>query len=364
MCFYVLENLDVKNLKVEFENGHLVVSAQSVHDMLGLPLGGESFEEMFIVDEDNEESCMFESKKQFSNIKDLRLKQLENETLLTREADYNFIINFLVIMWRLIKVKWQRRRRKEVDNVVEEKEVEKEKEKDVTISLVADGESEVEIEKEPENLEMQKEGDKDGESEVEIEKEPENLEMQKEGDKGEVEEKKVKKFENVAEGKEGDNVVVMKENEKEKEKEGEDDVGKVADESSNIVGDKTFYSLMIGFWNNSAVDKLFLAATTQTSKAIEQSMKLEKKEGDMKLVGSFSPPSFNFGISQDSSRTSKSSPSQPSSPAAIGPDVILVNAVHVFVVPSFASVVVVNAVSVSVVPSSAAKEMETKPTKP
>ncbi|KAL4573357.1 hypothetical protein LXL04_020160 [Taraxacum kok-saghyz] len=97
MCYYVLEKLDVEGMKVVVETGVLDVSAQSVNDMLGLPFGGMSFEEMDVVDEDDEESCMFEWKNQFENIKDLRLKQLKNVICLTREADFNFRINFLVL---------------------------------------------------------------------------------------------------------------------------------------------------------------------------------------------------------------------------------------------------------------------------
>ncbi|KAL4579723.1 hypothetical protein LXL04_015886 [Taraxacum kok-saghyz] len=97
MCYYVLERLDVEKVKVVVENGMLNVSAQSVHDMLGLPLGGMSFKDMALVDEGDEESCMFEWKAQFENIKDLRLKQLKNDILLTRAGDFNFRINFLVI---------------------------------------------------------------------------------------------------------------------------------------------------------------------------------------------------------------------------------------------------------------------------
>ncbi|KAL4557187.1 hypothetical protein LXL04_035359 [Taraxacum kok-saghyz] len=97
MCYYVLKKLDVEGIKVVLETGVLDVSAQSVYDMLGLPLGGMSFEDMEAVDEDDEESCMFEWKHQFENIKDLRLKQLKNVICLTREADFNFRINFLVL---------------------------------------------------------------------------------------------------------------------------------------------------------------------------------------------------------------------------------------------------------------------------
>ncbi|KAL4579419.1 hypothetical protein LXL04_015565 [Taraxacum kok-saghyz] len=58
MCYYVLERLDVEKREVVVENGVLDVSAESVHDMLWLPLGGTSFKDMPLVDEDDEDSCI------------------------------------------------------------------------------------------------------------------------------------------------------------------------------------------------------------------------------------------------------------------------------------------------------------------
>jgi len=97
MCYYVLERLDVEKMEVVVEKGVLNVNAKSVHEMLGLPIGGTLFKDMPVVDEDDEDSCMFEWRKQYENTKDLRLKQLKNEILLTREGDLNFRINFLVL---------------------------------------------------------------------------------------------------------------------------------------------------------------------------------------------------------------------------------------------------------------------------
>lgn len=97
MCYYVLERLDVEKMEVVVEKGVLNVNAKSVHEMLGLPIGGTLFKDMPVVDEDDEDSCMFEWRKQYENTKDLRLKQLKNEILLTREGDLNFRINFLVM---------------------------------------------------------------------------------------------------------------------------------------------------------------------------------------------------------------------------------------------------------------------------
>nr|KAJ0204470.1 hypothetical protein LSAT_V11C500281000 [Lactuca sativa] len=65
--------------------------------MLGLPSGGSLLSNIDYISENNEESCMFEWKKQYENIDKLRLKQLKNELVQTSAADDNFIINFLVL---------------------------------------------------------------------------------------------------------------------------------------------------------------------------------------------------------------------------------------------------------------------------
>ncbi|CAH1445325.1 unnamed protein product [Lactuca virosa] len=65
--------------------------------MLGLPSGGSLLSNMDYISENNEESCMFEWKKQYENIDKLRLKQLKNELVQTSAADDNFRINFLVL---------------------------------------------------------------------------------------------------------------------------------------------------------------------------------------------------------------------------------------------------------------------------
>ncbi|KAL4579724.1 hypothetical protein LXL04_015887 [Taraxacum kok-saghyz] len=101
------------------------------------------------------------------------------------------------------------------------------------------------------------------------------------------------------------------------------------------------------FWNSSAVENLFFAATTQMSKAIEMSEQIEEKEGRKNLGESFAAPSFSLGLSQDSSQ---STPSEPSASV----DVNVGNAVH-------SSDVVIDAVPVSVVPFSGTKAEPSEP---
>ena len=96
--YYVIDRLNLDSLSVELGNGeYLNVNSQSVHEMLGLPTGGTLLRNLDYVDEDDPDSCMFDWKNQFPSLKDLRLNKLKNQMLLSREGDYNFRINFLVL---------------------------------------------------------------------------------------------------------------------------------------------------------------------------------------------------------------------------------------------------------------------------
>ena len=99
----------------------------------------------------------------------------------------------------------------------------------------------------------------------------------------------------------------------------------------------------VDFWNSSAVNKLFIEATnSETKKAIEESKGMETKAlaevgmEEMKeveknesvkesmVVGSFSPPSFSLGLTQDSTQ---STISQSSPEVVVGHDAVVVHAV-------------------------------------
>ena len=97
IVYYVLDHFNFESLKVEFDNCEVSVDSKSVQEMLGLPSGGSLLSNMDYISENNEESCMFEWKKQYENIDKLRLKQLKNELVQTSVADDNFRINFLVL---------------------------------------------------------------------------------------------------------------------------------------------------------------------------------------------------------------------------------------------------------------------------
>ncbi|CAH1412652.1 unnamed protein product [Lactuca virosa] len=92
---YVLDHFNFESLKVEFDNCEVSVDSKSVQEILGLPSGGSLLSNMEYISENNEESCMFEWKKQYENIDKLRLKQLKNELVQTSAADDNFKIIFL-----------------------------------------------------------------------------------------------------------------------------------------------------------------------------------------------------------------------------------------------------------------------------
>nr|KAJ0192699.1 hypothetical protein LSAT_V11C800410670 [Lactuca sativa] len=95
IVYYVLDHFNFESLNVEFDNCEVSVDSKSVQEMLGLPSGGSLLSNMDYISENNEESCMFEWKKQFENIDKLRLKQLKSELVQTSVVDDNFRISFL-----------------------------------------------------------------------------------------------------------------------------------------------------------------------------------------------------------------------------------------------------------------------------
>ncbi|CAI9262814.1 unnamed protein product [Lactuca saligna] len=97
IVYYVLDHFNFEYLKVEFDNCEDSVDSKSIQEMLGLPSGGSLLSNMDYISENNEESCVFEWKKQYENIDKLRLKQLKNQLVQTSATDDNYIINFLVL---------------------------------------------------------------------------------------------------------------------------------------------------------------------------------------------------------------------------------------------------------------------------
>ncbi|CAI9262813.1 unnamed protein product [Lactuca saligna] len=97
IVYYVLDRFNFKSLKVEFDNCEDSVDSKYIQEMLGLPSGGSLLSNMDYISENNEESCVFEWKKQYENIDKLRLKQLKNELVQTSATDDNFKINLLVL---------------------------------------------------------------------------------------------------------------------------------------------------------------------------------------------------------------------------------------------------------------------------
>lgn len=95
--FYVLQNFDLDKMKVKVENGYINVNTQSVHDMFGVPMGGFLLADLEYIEEDDERGCMFEWIKQFKKGEVMRLKHIKNAIVRTTVADFNFILNFIVL---------------------------------------------------------------------------------------------------------------------------------------------------------------------------------------------------------------------------------------------------------------------------
>nr|KAJ0212309.1 hypothetical protein LSAT_V11C400204070 [Lactuca sativa] len=84
MGFYILQKFDSERMMIDVEGKELKVTAQSVHDMLGIPKCGTKLIQLDQWPKDDTRSI-------------IRLNVIKKVIVSTREADFNFKLNFLVL---------------------------------------------------------------------------------------------------------------------------------------------------------------------------------------------------------------------------------------------------------------------------
>ncbi|CAI9260749.1 unnamed protein product [Lactuca saligna] len=93
--FYVLQKFDYERMVIDIEGKELKVTAESVHDMLGIPIGGTKLTQLDQWPKDD--TSYDEWKQQFKKDSIIRLSAIENVIVSTTQADFNFKLNFLVL---------------------------------------------------------------------------------------------------------------------------------------------------------------------------------------------------------------------------------------------------------------------------
>nr|KAJ0194691.1 hypothetical protein LSAT_V11C700342620 [Lactuca sativa] len=93
--FYVLQKSDYERMVIDIKGKELKVTAESVHDMLGIPIGGTKLTQLDQWSKDD--TSYDEWKQQFKKDSIIRLSAIKNVFVSTTQADFNFKLNFLVL---------------------------------------------------------------------------------------------------------------------------------------------------------------------------------------------------------------------------------------------------------------------------
>ncbi|CAI9302649.1 unnamed protein product [Lactuca saligna] len=93
--FYVLQKFDSERMVIDIEGNELKVTAKSVNDTLGIPIGGTKLTELDQWPKDD--TSYDEWKQQFKKDSIIQLSAIKNVIVSTRQDDFNFKLNFLVL---------------------------------------------------------------------------------------------------------------------------------------------------------------------------------------------------------------------------------------------------------------------------
>nr|KAJ0204610.1 hypothetical protein LSAT_V11C500274460 [Lactuca sativa] len=93
--FYALQKFDYERMVIDIEGKELKVTTESVHDMLGIPIGGTKLTQLDQWPKDD--TSYDEWKQQFKKDSIIRLSAIKNVIVSTTQADFNFKLNFLVL---------------------------------------------------------------------------------------------------------------------------------------------------------------------------------------------------------------------------------------------------------------------------
>ncbi|CAH1428082.1 unnamed protein product [Lactuca virosa] len=98
--FDILQIFDSERMVIVVEGKELKVTAQSIHDMLGIPTGGTILTQLDQCPKDD--TCYDEWKEQFQEGAIIRLNVIKKAIVRTTETDFNFKLNFLVLFFQRI----------------------------------------------------------------------------------------------------------------------------------------------------------------------------------------------------------------------------------------------------------------------
>lgn len=95
LSYNVIHNFDYEKMILKFIDSEIKVDSQSVNEMLGIPIGEKEVDQLPFRAKDDQ--CYDRWINQFADKKNIRLKDIVNAIISTKEVDFNFKLNFIVL---------------------------------------------------------------------------------------------------------------------------------------------------------------------------------------------------------------------------------------------------------------------------
>ncbi|CAH1448073.1 unnamed protein product [Lactuca virosa] len=92
---FVVKSFDMDKKVLKVINGEIKVDRQSVNEMLGIPMGDQKVEDLSF--RPAEDECYSKWISQFHKAENIRLNDITNAIISSKEADFNFKLNFIVL---------------------------------------------------------------------------------------------------------------------------------------------------------------------------------------------------------------------------------------------------------------------------
>ena len=94
---FVVENFDKESYKLKLDNGHILVTPEKIHEILGVPVGGISFFEL--AERSVEDPFVIMWLNQFSpkKYKEIRASDVAGKLISATKVDFMFKVNFLTL---------------------------------------------------------------------------------------------------------------------------------------------------------------------------------------------------------------------------------------------------------------------------
>ncbi|CAH1453910.1 unnamed protein product [Lactuca virosa] len=92
---FVIKSFDIDKKVLKVINGEIKVDRQSVNEMLGIPMGDQKVEDLSF--RPAEDKCYNKWISQYHKAENIRLNDITNAIIPSKEADFNFKLNFIVL---------------------------------------------------------------------------------------------------------------------------------------------------------------------------------------------------------------------------------------------------------------------------